>query len=159
MKSIGNRRTTKIIVDIFMTIFLIMSFIRWEDSNFIFHAVVGTACTVFFALHIIIHRKWLKATTKSLFAGKLNKALRSKYAIDILLLAVWGAVIVTGFLAIGYFSSDIESMAVFSRLHAVTSRVGLALIIIHAFQHRMQIKSYVMGKRNKKRMRQKTSET
>ena len=159
MKSIGNRRTTKIIVDIFMTIFLIMSFIRWEDSNFIFHAVAGTACTVFFVLHIIIHRKWIKATTKSLFAKKLNKALRGKYAIDILLLAVWGAAIATGFLAIGYFSSDLEGMVVFSRLHAVTSRAGLALIIIHVFQHRMQIKSYVMGKRNKRRMRQKTSET
>jgi len=148
MKSLGNSRTTKIIVDIFMTIFLILSFIRWEDSNFAFHAVVGTACTVFFVLHIIIHRKWIKATTKSFIARKLNKALRGKYIIDLLLLVVWGIAISTGFLAIGYFSFGIDGMARFSRLHAVSSRIGLALVVIHVYQHLPQIASY-MGLKKK----------
>ena len=47
MKLIGNSRNTKIIVDIFMTIFLILSFVRWSgDSGFVFHAIVGTACAL-----------------------------------------------------------------------------------------------------------------
>jgi len=136
-------RTTKIIVDILMTIFVILSFIRWEDSNFIFHAIVGTACALLFGVHIFLHRKWLKATTKSVLKGKLNKKLTRKYVVNILLLAIWGVAIITGFLAVGYFSFDIEGMAVFSRLHAVTSRVGLVLIVVHVFQHIPQIKSYM----------------
>ena len=147
MKSIGNSKTTKIIIDIFMTIFLILSFVRWEDSNFIFHAVVGTVCSVFFTLHVCIHWKWLKAVTKSFMGRKLNTALKGKYLIDILLLTMWGVAIATGFIAIGYFSFGIESMAIFSKLHAVTSRIGLALVIIHILQHIPQIKSY-MGIKN-----------
>ena len=141
MKSIGISRTTKIIVDILMTIFLILSFVRWEDSNFIFHAVVGTACAVFFTLHVCIHWKWLKAVTKSFMVGKLNTSLRGKYLIDVLLLVMWGIAIATGFIAVGYFSFGIEGLAMFSRLHAVTSRIGLVLVIIHVFQHIPQIKS------------------
>jgi hypothetical protein len=145
-----SSRKTKIIVDILMTIFLILSFVRWEDSSFIFHAVVGTACTLFFALHVIIHRKWIKATTKSFLAGRLNKALKGKYVIDILLLVVWGIALATGFIAVGYFSFGIESMAVFSRLHAVSSRIGLVLIVIHVYQHIPQIKSYMGLKKQAK---------
>jgi len=148
MKVVGNSRTTKIIVDILMTVFLILSFIRWEDSHFIFHAIVGTGCTLFFTLHVCIHWKWLKVVTKSFLSGKLHKSIRWKYAINVLLLAIWGIAIATGFLAIGYFSFEIEGMAIFSRLHAVTSRVGLILIVIHVFQHIPQIKSY-FGAKNK----------
>ena len=149
MKLIGNSRTTKIIVDIFMTIFLILSFVRWNgDSGFIFHAIVGTACALFFTLHVCIHWKWIKAVTKSVFDGKLNQTLKWKYVINMLLLVIWGVAIATGFLAIGYFSAGIESMYVFSALHALTSRVGLGLVVIHAFQHLPQIKSYI-GIKNK----------
>jgi len=138
-----NSKQTKVIVDILMTIFLVLSFVRWEDSNFIFHAIVGTACALLFTLHVFIHRKWLKAVTKSFLDGKIKKSLKGKYLVDILLLVIWGVAISTGFLAIGYFSLGIDAMAAFSRLHGFTSRVGLVLIGIHIFQHIPQIRSYI----------------
>lgn len=143
MKNITTNKTTKIIVDILMTIFMILSFVRWEDSNFAFHAIVGIASALFFTLHTCIHWRWLKATTKSFLNGKLNKALKWKYHIDILLLVFWSIAIVTGFIAIGNFSYNVEALAAFSRLHGITSRIGLVLVIIHAFQHLPQIKSYL----------------
>ncbi|MCL2827825.1 MAG: hypothetical protein FWD99_03720 [Oscillospiraceae bacterium] len=142
-----KNKTSKILVDICMTIFLILSFLRWEESNFLFHAIVGTVCTLFFALHICIHRKWLKIVTKSFLEGKIKKSIRWKYAVDILLIAIWGTSITTGFLAIGYFSAGIESMVVFSRLHGITARVGVALVVIHVVQHLPQIRSYLKGKK------------
>ena len=145
-------RRTKIIVDILMTVFLILSFIRWDDSNFAFHAIVGIACTLFFAIHIFIHRKWLKATTKSCLAGKLNKALRWKYMIDILLLLVWGISIGTGFLATAPFLSEMGGHSVWGGVHGITARIGLALLLIHVVQHLPQIKSYLgIKKRVKER--------
>ncbi|MCL2420419.1 MAG: hypothetical protein FWD03_01045 [Defluviitaleaceae bacterium] len=146
MKSIWKSKRTKIIVDILMTVFLILSFIRWEDSHFAFHAIVGTACTVFFVIHVCIHWKWLKAVTKSCLDGKLSKALKGKYIVDVLLIVVWGIAIVTGFLAIRYFFAGIEGMAVFSGIHGVTSRIGLVLVLGHVYQHRGQIRGYVVGK-------------
>ena len=137
-----NSRNTRIIVDILMTIFLALSFVRWGADNAVFHFVVGTACALFFTIHVCIHRKWLVSVTKSCIAGKLNKALKGKYTVDILLLVVWSIAIVTGFLAIGSFAGGIEWMFVFGRIHGVTSRLGLALVIIHVVQHRNQIISY-----------------
>jgi len=150
MKAIGNSKTTKIVIDIFMTIFLILSFVRWEAGNFAFHAIVGTGCTLFFVLHVCIHSKWLRATTKSFSEGTLNRALKGKYIVDVLLLVVWAIAIGTGFLAIGYFSAGIESMAIFSALHGITSRIGLALVVIHIVQHWPQIKSYLGVKQTQK---------
>ena len=151
MKAKGSSKRTKIIVDILMTIFLILSFVRWSGTyGFIFHAGVGTACTLFFAIHICLHRKWLKAATKSLLDGKMNQKLKRKYVTDVLLLVVWGIAIVTGFLAIGYFVGGNDAMYVFSRLHAVTARIGLALVVIHVFQHIPQIKSYIGIKNSRK---------
>ena len=151
MKALSKSRNTKIVVDILMVIFLILSFIRWQGVNgLIFHALVGSACIVLFALHFCIHWKWVKSVTRSFFAGKISKKLKWKYPVNMFLLAVWSIAAISGVLAIGYFSAEIESLALFSRLHAVTSRVGLVLIIIHILQHIPQIKSYLGVKRKSK---------
>jgi len=139
MKSISNSTKTKITVDIFMSVFLILSFVRWDDENFIFHLVVGCAFTLFYTAHVLIHRKWLNAVTKSAFSGKINKSLKGKFIVDILLIIVWDIAIITGFLAIA-------NRAVFGSIHGLSSRVGLVLVLIHAYQHRGQIKSYHKGK-------------
>ena len=145
-----NSKRTKIIVDVLMTIFLILSFVRWERADFWFHAIVGIGCTLFFAMHIFIHRKWIKAVTKSCFAGKLNKSLKGKYIIDMSLLVVWGVSIVTGFIAIVPFFNEIGGGSVWGRVHGLTARIGLALIIIHLLQHVTQIKSYLGIKKRAK---------
>lgn len=62
---------------------------------------------------------------------------------DVSLLIIWVAAMGSGFLAVAYFTFDLEPMAVFSRIHAVSSRLGLVLVIIHIFQHMPQIKSYL----------------
>ena len=146
-----SNRNVKIIVDILMTIFLILSFIRWDSiGGAIYHIVVGTLCAFFFALHVFLHRKWIKATTKSFFSGKLGKALRGKYLINILLLLFWSISIITGFIAIAPFFSETEGGFGWGRIHGITARIGLALIIIHVVQHIPQIKSYLGIKKSVK---------
>ena len=147
MKFALNSKNTRITVDILMVVFLALSFVRWE-GNPTFHFIVGTGCTLFFALHVCIHQKWLKAVTKSFKAGKAGP-LKGKYIVDILLLAVWGTSIVTGFLAIGYYVYEVAGMSVFGRLHGVTARLGLALVVVHIYQHRAQIKLYLKMKKGK----------
>jgi len=137
-----NNKHIKIAIDILMVIFIGLSFVRWEVSNFAFHAIVGSACALFFVAHVFVHRKWIRAATKSLFAGNLNKSLRGKYAVDMLLLAVWGVCIFTGFVAIAPLFSEVPWAFAWGRLHGVTARIGLALVIVHAIQHIPQIISY-----------------
>jgi hypothetical protein len=146
-----NSKRIKIAIDILMVAFIGLSFVRWEDSNFAFHAVVGGACVLFFAAHVFVHRKWIIATTKSLFARKLNKSLRGKYAIDMLLLAVWGICIFTGFSAIVPFFDIAPWAFAWGRLHGITARIGLVFVIIHAIQHIPQIMSYIGVKKRAKK--------
>ena len=126
-------RRTKIIVDLCMTIFLALSFVRWEGDP-TFHLVVGTACALFFVAHVVIHWKWLTSVTKSCVAGKMKPSLRGKYVVDLLLLVVWSLSIITGALAIG--------ASAFAGVHGLTARLGLVLLVVHIVQHRGQIKSY-----------------
>ena len=136
-------RHVKIIIDICMTIFLILSFVRWSGTNgAFFHFTVGSLCALFFAAHIFVHRKWIKAITKSCLAGKLNKSLKWKYIINMLLLFVWAISILTGFIALAPFFDAASGVYVIGRVHGITARIGLGLIVIHIAQHLPQIKSY-----------------
>jgi len=128
----------KVAVDVLMTIFLILSFIRFDNDYPAFHFTVGIGCAIFFSAHIFIHRKWIKAVTKSCLAGKLKKALMWKYIVNMLLLAVWGISIATGFLAIAL---DVGG------IHGITARIGAGLVVIHIIQHWPQIRSYFTRKR------------
>jgi hypothetical protein len=129
-----------------MTIFLVLSFVRWEGDP-TFHLVVGTVCAMLFVKHICIHANWLKAVTKSYLAGKIKKAIKWKYTINVLLLAVWGITIITGFLAIIPYVSGAGS-SVWGWVHGRFARLGLLLIIIHVIQHRNNIFSYFKTKRS-----------
>jgi len=140
-----------------MTIFLILSFIRWDGvSGAIYHIVVGSACALFFSIHVYIHRKWIKATIKSCFAGKLSKALRGKFAVDILLILFWSISIITGFIAIVPFFNEREDGFRWGSFHGVTARIGLVFIIIHIIQHIPQIKSYLGVKKRAENARKHT---
>ena len=145
-----NNKRVKIMVDILMVVFMSLSFLRWDDSNFVFHAVVGIACTLAFAAHVFLHRKWIKAVTKSYFKRNLNKTLRGKYAIDVLLLIIWSASIVTGFISVAPFFSESPWAFSWGRFHGVTARIGLVLVVVHAAQHIPQIISYFGVKKQKK---------
>ena len=139
-----SNRKAKIIVDIFMTIFLILSFVRWSGIlGLIFHCIVGIIFSVFLAIHLYLNRKWIVSVTKNMLSKKANKKTKQLYIVDITLFAVWIVAIITGFPAIFSYAFGIESFYVFSRVHAVSSRVGGVLIIVHIFQHIGQIRSYV----------------
>ena len=138
-----------------MTIFLILSFIRWDGiGGAIYHIIVGGLCAVFFAIHICIHRKWIIAVTKSVISGKINKALKSKYIIDMLLIIVWGISIITGIFAIAPFlAATSVGASGLGRIHGITARIGAGIVAIHAVQHLPQIKSYLGIKTKRKKQK------
>ena len=71
------------------------------------------------------------------------KTLLNKESIkrNILLTAIWGAVIVTGFLALGAIVGGMESLVVFSGIHSFVVRLGLIYTTVHVFRHTAQIMS------------------
>jgi hypothetical protein len=136
-----KNKNIKIIVDICMLIFIILSFIRW-DGDPTFHIIAGTLCALFFAVHICIHRKWIGATPKSF--KKVKSKIKLRYITDMLLLIIWSIAICSGFIALIFYSGELRmsETGIFGRIHAVTTRAGIALVVIHIVQHLKQIGSY-----------------
>ena len=64
------------------------------------------------------------------------KSLLNKWSIteNILLAIVWGAVIVTGFLALGAIVGGMDVLIAFSGVHRIAVRLGLAYTAIHIYR-------------------------
>ena len=153
-----SNRKAKITVDILMTIFVVLSFVRWNgNGGLIFHGIVGTAFALLVAVHLFLNRKWIVSVTKSIKAKKANGKITLMYIVDMILIVTWGIAIVTGFLAIPYFVNNSESFHAFSRIHALSSRIGVGIIVIHIYQHLGQIRSY-LGMKKKKPKAEKMDE-
>jgi len=59
---------------------------------------------------------------------------------NILLATIWGAVIITGFLALrAIFFSDVNSLLVFGRIHSFAVRLAFVYTAVHVYRHREQI--------------------
>ena len=58
-----------------------------------------------------------------------------------LLAVIWGAVIVTGFLALIAIIGGIESLAAFSRIHNFAVRLGFVYTAVHIYNYSKQIMS------------------
>jgi hypothetical protein len=142
-------RTKRIIVDILMTIFFILSFeIRWSvlggliEETLIFHIIVGSVTAILFFIHVWINRQWLTSVSKARKSGKLTKQTKRQYRVDIALIVVWSINILSGLIVMGYSLGGIEILHSFRGLHSITATLGLVLVIVHIVQHMKQIKSY-----------------
>jgi hypothetical protein len=132
-------KAVKIIVDIFMLFFIILSVVRW-DGNPTFHIIVGSGCALFFTIHFLLNIKPFAAMTKKF--GKLNGKIKLQYIVDLLLIIVWSVAIITGFIAIRFYIGEAETAFKIGRVHGMFARVGCGLVLVHIIQHLKQIRSY-----------------
>jgi len=131
-------RITKITVDIFMLIFVVLSLLRQRGDQ-TFHIVVGSIFAVLFIIHFILNAKTFISMSKKL--GKFKTSMKLQYAVDVVLILIWSIVVITGIILILNLSTDSSIRGVI-RLHGILGRVGCGFILIHIIQHIKQIKSY-----------------
>jgi len=140
-----NMKLAKILVDIAMLVFLVLSLLRWSGDP-TFHIVVGSIFSILFITHFLLNTKTFIAMSKKL--RKLKLLLKLQYAIDIILIMVWLVVIVAGIIAaVGYINVDSATRGI-GRLHGMLGRIGCGFILIHIIQHTKQIRSYFKTKKH-----------
>jgi len=135
-----NLKPVKIIVDISMIVFIVLSLLRW-DGDPTFHITVGSVFAVLFIVHFILNiRPFIKMAEKF---GNLKVQIKLQFIVDILLIIIWSVVLVAGIIAaINYHNTGTFSHEL-GRLHGVLGRIGCGFIGIHIIQHLKQILSYV----------------
>jgi len=144
--SIAKRaKLAKIIVDVLMLIFVILSLVRW-DGDPTFHIVVGSIFSVLLIIHFLLNIKTSVSMTKKF--RKLRVKIKLQYVIDVILVAIWSAAIITGIIATFYYLNSEFSINGTGRLHGMLGRIGCGFILIHIVQHIKQIRSYFVFKKD-----------
>ena len=134
-----NMKPIKIIVDVLMLVFVVLSLLRWSGDP-TFHIIVGSAFIALFIVHLIINFKpFLKMAGNF---GKFKIWKKLQYIVDVLLIMIWSIVFIAGVIAaINYLNSDFQLQGS-GRLHGILGRIGCGFIGIHIIQHIKQILSY-----------------
>ena len=134
-------KVAKIIVDIFMLVFIILSVVRW-DGDPTFHIVVGSGCILFFTVHFLLNIKPLITMTKKF--KKIKIKIKLQFIVDVFLIIVWGTAIITGFIDLPFYIGEVTGIG---KLHGIFARVGCGISVIHLLQHYKQIWSYFKCKK------------
>jgi len=137
----------KIIIDILMLAFVVLSLLRWSGDP-TFHIIVGSSFCLLLIVHFLLNIKMFISMTKKL--RKLKLLMKLQYAVDVVLLIIWSIVTVVGVIAaINYLDAG-SSIGGIGRLHGILGRVGCGFIGIHIIQHIKQIFSYFKVKKHVK---------
>jgi len=140
-----NIKPVKIIVDISMLVFMILSLLRWEGDP-TFHITVGSIFSILFIVHFILNfRPFLKMAEKF---GKLRIQIKLQYVVDVLLIMIWTIVLVAGIFAAFHYLNTVSLSHGLGRFHGVLGRIGCGFIGIHLIQHIKHIRSYFKIKKH-----------
>ena len=132
-------KLAKIIVDITMLVFVVLSLLRW-DGDPTFHIVVGSVFATLFIIHFLLNAKTFISISKKF--GKFKTQMKLQYIVDAILIIIWLAVMVAGIIAaVSYIDTD-STLHGIGRLHGILGRIGCGFILIHIIQHIKQICSY-----------------
>ena len=117
------------------------------DRNLTVHAVSGLIFAYLAVQHLQFNRRWFAFIGNFFREGAKNSRLKWQFYISLLTSVFWSMAILTGFLSILTLSSAVNSeQAAFVHIHGVLTRLGCVLVIVHLFQHRKQIGSYLKRK-------------
>ncbi len=135
----NNKQALRVVLDILLTVLLVVEmFIQY--TGVLLHEVIGFAFFATVAVHLVLSTKWIKNTAGSVRTGKLTKRRTALAVMGILLfitIVVLGvsSVAISNLLAQAGFSWTIGSYALWTTVHAVSSYVLCALVVIHLGMH------------------------
>lgn len=122
----------KYILDAILII-LILTLYSKNVINLMYHEVAGLIICGLFIIHLIFNRKWITGVMSKVFSPKITVKAKVTCVVDILLLASWAGVAVTGIMiSKKLFSFHIESLTPF---HLFFAGAGLILTGIHLGLH------------------------
>jgi hypothetical protein len=134
----------KVVLDLAITVaFLLL--MEPKSTGMSLHEWGGLGICAFFAVHKLLNWSWIKAITKAFFTRKATVAARLGYVVDLLLLAGFSLIALSG---MGMaktidFSWLLPSSMTWKALHSAASFLALAAVGIHVGLHARWIGSRV----------------
>lgn len=126
----------KIILDIAMTLIMVC-LLNTNITGFLLHEILGIGIFFLFAFHKLFNFKWIKAITRKLFKGSTKPRTRLLYLIDVLLLVLATANVLTGILVSTRILTGIAAKDIYftSQLHHFLAYCLSLVLVIHIGLH------------------------
>lgn len=127
-------KKAKLIIDIFMFCFLVVSNLPPKRIGLTVHIVFGSLLYFLMVLHIVINIKYFSTINKSF--KKLKGKTKLQLVFDWILIFIFFVSFITSI-----FTAT-TNISAFERVHNIISRVGLAFLLAHIIQHLKVIGTY-----------------
>jgi hypothetical protein len=139
----------KFILNIFLFITFLFLMDEWSFLGIAFHEIAGLAICLFYILHKALNWPFIKETTCRLF-GKIAGRSRINYIIDVLLLAGFTLIIISGmgiaktidFTWLGFTK---ENFIIWRFMHTSVSMIVLMLAGVHVGMHWSWVRARFSG--------------
>jgi hypothetical protein len=132
VEQVKNKRVN-LCLDIFLTIGLVAAMLPGVTGMPI-HQGIGIVLGIGVAVHILLHRKWMAATSRSF--ARLPGPIRLKLVLNILLLLAFAFAIVSGLMNVGTLSSDASASSHWHMIHHAAALLTLFAVTLHLALHR-----------------------
>ena len=122
--------------------FFVVTILLMDPRSFFglwFHEIAGLAICLCYILHMVLNWSWIKVTTVRFFRKNAGRS-RLNYVMDILLLASFTLIIVSGMaiarmINFSWLGFDIEHRMIYRSIHTSISMLALIIAGIHVGLH------------------------
>ncbi len=129
----NNKQKTNWWIDIFLLISFLMTFFL-EITGLITHQWIGMVSFMVAALHLFLHRKWVKTVSRRLFRKRYGKE-RLYFAVDAVILLGFCSIIVTGIIMSTWLNLVLPNYDMWQQLHITSSIITLIFVLLKLGLH------------------------
>ncbi len=137
----ARRRTSPVKVNYLVDLAIFIAFLFALDprsTGMAIHEWLGIAFGAAIVTHLLLHWKWLVASTRRLF-GKLPWATRVNYILNTLLFVAMTIIVLSGIMmsevALPALGIQLQSGGAWHQLHSLASDAALYLLALHVALH------------------------
>ncbi|MDD3214702.1 MAG: DUF4405 domain-containing protein [Eubacteriales bacterium] len=134
MKKLLRRNGWKLLLDLVMAVLLALMYNK-RVLGLEFHEIGGLALCGLFIIHKLLNWKWIRAVTTGLFSRRVPVRQKLYWVLDILLLASFAFVLISGIKISKVVFPSSSAEARFKIVHYATAAFALALSGIHVGLH------------------------
>ena len=137
--------TFKFILNIFLFITFLFLMDEWSFLGITFHEIAGLVICLFYILHKALNWQFIKETTSRLF-GRIPGRSRFNYIIDVLLLAGFTLIIISGMgiaktIDFSWLGFTKDNFIIWRFMHTSVSMIVLMLVGVHVGIHWSWVKA------------------
>ena len=129
----NNKQKTNWWIDILLLVSFLINFFM-DITGLIVHQWIGIVSFAIAALHLLLHRKWVKSVSKRLFRKRSGKE-RVYFSIDAIILLGFSLIVISGVIMSTWLNLILPNYNVWRQVHITSSITTLVFVLLKLALH------------------------